>query len=90
MKNYKTVSITLIQKVKSIHETALKSQHPELFLESDDGARQAKTSFGTSFPLIAVKGDVFVRVDQMPNRVYKFEGKSWIEIDKSTTDIIYL
>ena len=71
---------------KSIHETALKSQHPELFLESDDGARQAKTSFGTSFPLIAVKGDVFVRVDQMPNRVYKFEGKGWIEIDKSTTD----
>jgi hypothetical protein len=71
---------------KSIHETALKSQHPELFLESDDGARQAKTSFGTSFPLIAVKGDVFVRVDQMPNRVYKFEGDGWIEIDKSTTD----
>lgn len=72
---------------KQIHENALKNQHPELFLESDDGgARQAKTSFGTSFPLIAIKGDVFVRVDQMPNRVYKFEGKGWMEIDKDTSD----
>ena len=71
---------------KSIHENALKTAHPELFLQSDSGARQAKTSFGTSFPLIAVKGDIFVRVDQMPNRVFKFEGKDWIEIDKESSD----
>jgi len=71
---------------KSIHQAALKSQHPELFLQRDDGARQAKTSFGTAFPSIAVKGDVFVRVDQMPNRVFKFEGKNWIEIDKESSD----
>jgi hypothetical protein len=71
---------------KQIHENALKSAHPELFLQSDSGARQAGTSFGTTFPMIAIKGDIFVRVDQMPNRVYKFEGKSWIEIDKATTD----
>jgi hypothetical protein len=70
---------------KQIHENALKSAHPEL-LQSDSGARQAGTSFGTTFPMIAIKGDIFVRVDQMPNRVYKFEGKSWIEIDKATTD----
>jgi hypothetical protein len=71
---------------KQIHENALKAQHPDLFLQADTGARQAGTSFGTTFPMIAVKGDIFVRVDQMPNRVFKFEGKDWMEIDKESTD----
>ena len=71
---------------KQIHENALKAQHPNLFLQADSGARQAGTSFGTAFPMIAVKGDIFVRVDQMPNRVYKFEGKDWMEIDKDSSD----
>ena len=71
---------------KQIHENALKAQHPDLFLQADSGARQAGTSFGTTFPMIAIKGDIFVRVDQMPNRVFKFEGKDWMEIDKESTD----
>ena len=71
---------------KQIHENAIKEMHPELFLQADTGARQAGTSFGTTFPLIAVKGDIFVRVDQMPNRVFKFEGKDWMEIDKESSD----
>lgn len=71
---------------KQIHENAIKEMHPELFLQADSGARQAGTSFGTTFPLIAVKGDIFVRVDQMPNRVFKFEGKDWMEIDKELSD----
>ncbi len=71
---------------KQIHENAIKEMHPELQLQEDSGARQAGTSFGTTFPLIAVKGDIFVRVDQMPNRVFKFEGKDWMEIDKESTD----
>ena len=70
----------------SIHQNALKMAHPELFLAKDSEGRQASTNFGTIFPSIAMKGDIFVRVDQMPNRVYKFEGKNWIEIDKGTTD----
>jgi hypothetical protein len=71
---------------KSIHLNALQSAHPEFFLKDDTTGRLASTSFGTSFPFIAIKGDIFVRVDQMPNRIYKFEGKHWIEIDKATTD----
>ncbi len=71
---------------KQIHENALKAQHPDLFLQADTGARQAGTSFGITFPMIAVKGDIFVRVDQMPNRVFKFEGKDWMEIDKESSD----
>ena len=70
---------------RSIHKDALKSLHPELFLQTDNG-NASSTSFGESFPTVAMKGDTFVRVDQMPNRVYKFEGKAWIEIQKEGTD----
>ncbi len=42
--------------------------------------------FGTVFPATPVKGDMFLRVDQLPSMLYKYNGNSWIEIDKSTTD----
>jgi len=70
---------------KSIHQDALKQQHPDLFLKADDG-KSVNTSFGTDFPFIATKGDIFVRVDQMPNRVYKFMGHKWIEVEKEKSD----
>jgi hypothetical protein len=70
---------------RSIHKDALKSLHPELFLNIDS-KRASSTKFGTMFPPQAIKGDIFVRVDQMPNRVYKFEGKSWIEVQKEVSD----
>ena len=70
---------------KSIHKEALKTIHPEIFLNIND-SKASSTSFGTQFPQIAEKGDIFVRVDQMPNKVYKFEGKSWIEVEKKNSD----
>jgi hypothetical protein len=42
--------------------------------------------FGTSFPLKANKGDMFLRVDQLPSVLYKFNGNQWIEVDKSLSD----
>lgn len=48
--------------------------------------RQSKSSFGTAFPVDALKGDIFVRVDHMPNRVYKYNGSRWIAVDKNNTD----
>jgi hypothetical protein len=42
--------------------------------------------FGTSFPAESVKGDTFLRVDQLPSRLYKFNGVTWIEVDKSLSD----
>jgi hypothetical protein len=41
------------------------------------------SGFGTEFPESAGKGDTFVRVDRMPNQVYKFNGSRWIEVDKT-------
>jgi hypothetical protein len=42
--------------------------------------------FGTQWPEISVKGDTFLRVDRFPSALYKYNGKSWIEIDKGSSD----
>jgi hypothetical protein len=42
--------------------------------------------FGTSFPATPIKGDMFLRVDQLPSMLYKFNGNVWIEVDKSLSD----
>jgi hypothetical protein len=51
-----------------------------------DLPRQPTTGFGIAFPADAVKGDTFVRVDKIPNLVYKFNGNTWYEVDKTVTD----
>ena len=70
---------------KSVSKGALQGMRPDLFLQVDSG-NQSNTNFGTSFPRFAKKGDIFVRVDTLPNRVYKFSGSKWIEINKEQTD----
>jgi len=42
--------------------------------------------FGSAFPPTPNKSDVFLRVDYLPSRLYKFNGSKWIEIDKNSTD----
>jgi hypothetical protein len=44
------------------------------------------TGFGTEFPGQPTRGDLFLRVDQLPTVLYKFNGTGWIEVDKSLTD----
>jgi hypothetical protein len=70
---------------KSVSKSALQGIRPDLFLQVDSG-NPSNTNFGTSFPRFAKKGDIFVRVDTLPNRVYKFSGSKWIEINKEQTD----
>ena len=47
---------------------------------------KVKTDFGTTFPVNANKGDTFLRVDYNPNKLYKYNGIKWMEIDKSRSD----
>ena len=61
----------------------------DLGLEADNvpgGAQGVMRGFGTSFPETAVKGDMFLRVDQLPSVLYKFNGIRWIEVDKGLSD----
>jgi hypothetical protein len=54
----------------------------------DSAVNTSSSSFGTSFPDIANAGDIFVRVDYNPNKLFKYNGFKWIEIDKNRTDSI--
>lgn len=71
---------------KKMRMGALKGLRPDLFGMAEDGIRMPKTEFGTSFPSIAIQGDTFVRVDTIPNRVFKFNGTNWIETARENSD----
>jgi hypothetical protein len=70
-------------------------QLPWLKLVADNLPTEHNSGFGTTFPDSANKGDTYVRVDQFPNVVYKFNGHDWIQVDKNlassyTYDIAYI
>jgi hypothetical protein len=65
---------------------ALKSLRPDIFMLTADSQRTISTNFGIKFPNNANKGDVFVRVDSLPNCVYKYDGRKWIEVQKDQSD----
>jgi hypothetical protein len=72
---------------KLFHRDALQALRPDLFAAKADTnlGTKSNSNFGTVFPKVAGKGDVFVRVDITPNRIYKFDGSKWIEINKEST-----
>jgi len=51
-----------------------------------DGNTGEVKGFGTRFPDNPTKGDMFLRVDQLPSVLYKFNGGRWIEVDKALSD----
>jgi hypothetical protein len=42
--------------------------------------------FGTQLPKTGRKGDTYTRVDQIPTRLFKHNGTTWIELDKNISD----
>jgi hypothetical protein len=65
--------------------SVFKELYPEFSLQEDNG-RKSSTNFGITFPNKGRTGDVFVRVDIVPNRVYKYNGIQWIETQRTLTD----
>ena len=59
-------------------------------LQADNNSNLVKTGrllgFGIKFPDDPNKGDSFIRVDQMPSALYKYNGLKWIEVDKGLSD----
>jgi hypothetical protein len=49
--------------------------------------KASNTDFGSQFPAAPEKGDVYLRTDYLPNRLFKYNGKKWIEVDKNQTDV---
>jgi len=62
------------------------SELPWMMLIEDTAPQGGNQGFGAMFPSTANKGDTFIRVDRLPNQVYKFNGIDWIQIDKQLSD----
>jgi predicted nucleic acid-binding Zn-ribbon protein len=59
----------------------------KLGLEADNDPTSGELrGFGIEFPKIAVKGDMFLRVDNLPSILYKFNGNTWIKVNKNLSD----
>jgi len=71
---------------KHMHKDVLLGMRPDILKLVADSGKETKTNFGTTFPTIAGKGDTFVRVDSLPNKVYKFDGARWIMVNKDQTN----
>jgi hypothetical protein len=48
----------------------------------DPFSQKGSATFGTAWPAHPAKGDLFLKVDSKPNKLYKWNGRKWIEIDR--------
>lgn len=81
-----TDSEYVIYEGKKISKNALREIKPQLFTLTADSVMPVATRFGIQFPRVATKGDMFMRVDVLPNRLFKFDGRRWFEVNKDTLD----
>ena len=59
---------------------------PDLSINAELTGNSVNAGFGTAFPKTPTKGDLYLRVDYLPSKLYKWNDIKWIEVDK-TTDI---
>jgi len=67
--------------------STLHTQYPDLenalsLIADNKKPIEANASFGSKYPAEPNKGDIFLRVDQLPTKLFKFNGIKWIELDK--------
>jgi len=58
---------------------------PDLSIHAEEET-PPNAGFGTKFPDMPGKGDMFLRVDMLPSKLFKWNEKKWIEVDKISAD----
>jgi hypothetical protein len=59
----------------------------ELHLQADNEPTAGEVQgFGIEFPKTTKKGDMFLRVDNLPSQLYKYNGVQWIKVNKNLSD----
>jgi hypothetical protein len=71
---------------KSISTTISQENFSIMADNSESLPSGSNVSFGNGFPQNPVKGDLYLRVDYLPTKLFKWNGAKWIEIDKNATD----
>jgi cytochrome c oxidase subunit IV len=67
---------------------AFNKLYPSMAITADNDKLESASQcgFGERFPDAPMKGDMFIRTDYLPDRLFKWNGIKWIEVDKNTTD----
>jgi hypothetical protein len=68
-----------------IHENPNQIIIPDFSINAES-ANPVNAGFGDTFPGNPNKGDMFLRVDMLPSKLFKWNEKKWIEVDKTKTD----
>jgi hypothetical protein len=55
--------------------------------EPEQPVRDPRATFGNSFPNDPERGDMFLRTDFKPSRLFKWNDLKWIEVNKKSTDV---
>jgi hypothetical protein len=63
----------------------LKELHLQADNENEPTAGEVQ-GFGIEFPKTTKKGDMFLRVDNLPSQLYKYNGVQWIKVNKNLSD----
>lgn len=71
--------------IAALKEQVSKTLVPDV-IQADVLGHVTNSGFGTEFPTTPTKGDTFLRVDYLPTKLYKWNGKKWIEVDKAIND----
>jgi hypothetical protein len=54
------------------------------YLTGDGTAPNGLTvAMGVAFPMDSRNGDFFLRLDYVPNRLFRFDGKRWVKVEDS-------
>lgn len=76
-----------VVKVAETFDPRAKTTDSGLTADNDDTApTEVKAHFGITFPSTPDRGELFLRVDYLPSRLFKYNGSKWIEVDKTMTD----
>lgn len=54
--------------------------------QADNLPEPVRATFGIEFPKNPVRGEMFLQVSTLPSKLYKYNGKQWISVDKNTAD----
>ena len=73
--------------VAEAFDATTKTTDSALTADNDTGgARGVKAHFGITFPDNPERGELYLRVDYLPSRLFKYNSSKWIEVDKTLTD----
>jgi hypothetical protein len=77
----------IIDKLPWMHPDYHPDYQTQLIATADNIPQSGEVKgFGSQFPVNPSKGDMFLRVDRYPSALYKFNGRMWIEVDKTLSD----